>query len=731
MNTNISRQLQCIIASVPVILSVGCFAQPGLTGKSSTVPITNATAAGAAPGQASPPATVRPVHPPANISPAVAEVITLSQSGVEEAVVKSFVANSTNAFNPTLDEIIYLNDVGVPGPLVAALIQQSTKAREARDQLAAATRAAAAANLAAAPQPVKIIIDDRRAQVAAEPAKAAAAAPAAPAVAQPAPQPAPVAAPPAVVNYNYFYDSLAPYGSWVEVSGYGRCWQPSVVLGNRGWRPYADRGRWLWKNHGWYWQSDYSWGWAPFHYGRWAQDATFGWVWVPGDVWAPSWVSWRTCDSHIGWAPLPPHATYRAGIGFNFQGGVITGYEWNLSLGHYTFVAVGRFCDRNPGYYAVPVTQVRNIYNQTIINNNYITTNNAVINQGLPADRVTALTRQEVRKVTIRDLPASGATVRADRVEKEGAELVIYRPQLQTQPPPRPAVLSSGGAPTAVGQATTAQNSNAIVGRPVIASNGGAPVVTGYTTQPATAGTAGIPSTTTPTTAATQTNAPRPIGTFGPPATKGTGVSATTHQDEPVGAPGKTGVFTRPANTTPVKKVEVKPVPNSTNANSTIGPQPYTSTVSAPQVAAPQPATSVAPTPSLTPTVRQEITKPPTFNPGTQPKPSVSTFGLPPSQPAPQPYSSTTGPAKSTTVPANPAPAPNYNPAPPTSRPTFTTQPAQPSYSAPPAPSINPPRSAPTPQPSYTPPSSPQPPSPAPSSQPPSPTGNPKQEQKK
>ena len=29
-------------------------------------------------------------------------------------------------------------------------------------------------------------------------------------------------------------------------------------------------------------------------------------MWVPGYTWAPAWVSWRTGDDDVGWAPLPP-----------------------------------------------------------------------------------------------------------------------------------------------------------------------------------------------------------------------------------------------------------------------------------------------------------------------------------------------------------------------------------------------------------------------------------------
>ena len=55
----------------------------------------------------------------------------------------------------------------------------------------------------------------------------------------------------------YFYDSLSPYGSWMYVSDYGWCWQPSVATIDVGWRPYGNHGRWLWTSDGWYWSSYY------------------------------------------------------------------------------------------------------------------------------------------------------------------------------------------------------------------------------------------------------------------------------------------------------------------------------------------------------------------------------------------------------------------------------------------------------------------------------------------
>ena len=107
-----------------------------------------------------------------------------------------------------------------------------------------------------------------------------------------------------VADYGTFYDSLTPYGAWLETPDYGYVWQPAAVRAV-GWRPYLD-GSWACTNHGWTWISNEPFGWACYHYGRWARLREHGWIWVPGDQWAPAWVCWRGSGSHIGWAPLPP-----------------------------------------------------------------------------------------------------------------------------------------------------------------------------------------------------------------------------------------------------------------------------------------------------------------------------------------------------------------------------------------------------------------------------------------
>ena len=114
---------------------------------------------------------------------------------------------------------------------------------------------------------------------------------------------------------SYFYDSLQPFGDWVWNDAYGWCWSPADMP--PGWRPYTD-GQWVYTDDGWTWVADQPWGWACFHYGRWFFDADYGWMWVPGTVWAPCWVVWETGDDWIGWAPCPPQFVWQVGIGFTF-----------------------------------------------------------------------------------------------------------------------------------------------------------------------------------------------------------------------------------------------------------------------------------------------------------------------------------------------------------------------------------------------------------------------------
>ncbi len=112
---------------------------------------------------------------------------------------------------------------------------------------------------------------------------------------------------------------LSPYGEWIYLPGYGQVWRPyrSEVGGD--FMPYSSGGRWVYTEVGWVFESDWEWGYVPFHYGNWFFSRGHGWVWVPGSRWAPAWVSWRYGGGYVGWAPLPPYGyPYAHGYGYGY-----------------------------------------------------------------------------------------------------------------------------------------------------------------------------------------------------------------------------------------------------------------------------------------------------------------------------------------------------------------------------------------------------------------------------
>ena len=105
------------------------------------------------------------------------------------------------------------------------------------------------------------------------------------------------------LSFNDFYTNLAPYGQWIDDAGYGYVFSPDV---DGSFRPYYTNGHWAMTEYGNTWVSDYPWGWACFHYGRWTFDPYYGGLWIPGSIWGPAWVGWRSVDGYYGWAPFGP-----------------------------------------------------------------------------------------------------------------------------------------------------------------------------------------------------------------------------------------------------------------------------------------------------------------------------------------------------------------------------------------------------------------------------------------
>jgi hypothetical protein len=111
------------------------------------------------------------------------------------------------------------------------------------------------------------------------------------------------------------YQQLDQNGTWQQDTTHGAVWYPRVTVDD--WAPYR-YGRWDWvAPWGWTWIDDAPWGFAPFHYGRWAQ-INSRWAWVPGrigprPVYSPALVVFVGGNSHwggrgpgIAWYPLAP-----------------------------------------------------------------------------------------------------------------------------------------------------------------------------------------------------------------------------------------------------------------------------------------------------------------------------------------------------------------------------------------------------------------------------------------
>ncbi len=208
------------------------------------------------------------------------------------------------------------------------------------------------------------------------------------------------------VSFQTFYDELSPYGRWVNDPEYGYVWAPRV---EDDFQPYATRGHWVMTEYGNTWVSDYDWGWAPFHYGRWMFDDYFGWLWVPGQDWGPAWVDWRHNNGYYGWAPMGPRVTY-----------IMPVHRW-------IFVPVRYISSPRIYSYYVPRTRVVNIYHHTTIINNYYERDDRKYVYG---PRNQDIERATNRKANVHRVENDS---RPGRSAVAGNSLRMYRPAVDAQ----------------------------------------------------------------------------------------------------------------------------------------------------------------------------------------------------------------------------------------------------------------------------------------------------------
>jgi len=224
-------------------------------------------------------------------------------------------------------------------------------------------------------------------------------------------------------GYSTFYTKLEPHGAWLETADYGYVWQPREAESSRSWRPYTN-GRWVYTDAGWTWISEEPFGWATYHYGRWTRLRGIGWVWVPGQQWAPAWVSWRKSNDYVGWAPLPPEARFdqRTGI-HNWSDNY-----YDIGPDQYCFVATREFGAQRAESTILPPERNVAIVNQTTNVTNITYNNTTIVNEGPNYDEVRAQSREPMQRFRLERNASVDLNVEAPRPLVQGETVIVAAP---------------------------------------------------------------------------------------------------------------------------------------------------------------------------------------------------------------------------------------------------------------------------------------------------------------
>ena len=221
------------------------------------------------------------------------------------------------------------------------------------------------------------------------------------------------------VDYKEFYDQLAPYGEWAQVSfeeiglkpktaslkssgnndftisnilgiknayadanvGMTFVWKPLpefAMVSNAGqtpqYVPYSN-GQWVNSDAGWYFKAPTPWEETVHHQGRWVNSPSAGWMWVPGRVWAPAWVDWKQNEDYVSWAPLPPSVYYNTAGGFS---------STSIDDNNYAIVERGRFLEPDIYRYSSPYYESGNRISMNLLTGTVGLTvvDNMIINRG-------------------------------------------------------------------------------------------------------------------------------------------------------------------------------------------------------------------------------------------------------------------------------------------------------------------------------------------------------------
>lgn len=268
------------------------------------------------------------------------------------------------------------------------------------------------------------------------------------------------------VDYDYFYKELTPHGEWVEVSAkeLGLDIKPGTTLKEGKtfydfaldvfavktanaqtdeqlfnifvWRPANElvstmvnespekqytpynNGQWVYTDGGWYFKANTPQEDMTSHYGRWAEDPSLGWVWLPGKVFAPAWVDWRESEDHIAWAPLPP-GSYIENDGVKVQS--------TINDNRYTIVEKKHFIDPSVYKYRYQYVENKNkiMIKEMIKKDGVIIKNKTVINKGPDVEGIEKKSNKKIDQVKIKKVG------KKDEAVTEVNTIGVYTPELK------------------------------------------------------------------------------------------------------------------------------------------------------------------------------------------------------------------------------------------------------------------------------------------------------------
>jgi hypothetical protein len=128
---------------------------------------------------------------------------------------------------------------------------------------------------------------------------------------------------------------------------------------------------------------------------------------VPGEEWAPAWVSWRTSKNYVGWAPLPPEAR------FDRKSGIRNWADNYYDIGpdQYAFVPGDEFGSRRIQRSVVPVERNVTIVIETTNVTNITYANATIIDQGPNYEEMRSHSQQPIERYRLERQVNSETTV--------------------------------------------------------------------------------------------------------------------------------------------------------------------------------------------------------------------------------------------------------------------------------------------------------------------------------